>query len=291
MPANAMVLPGTEIQFEASAVDQFGNPLTDQPSITWLAGSCDFGTLGSDGTFSAGTQLGTCTIEAEATIGDATFTGSVEVIVTNVVQVQGDIIGMGAAFGGYETNAKEMALDAVTRRDAARGPSALSLTNTDHAVGFLPYPRALVTWVSTQCPQGTIAHCGHSSLRTCRVHHIGRWWVHSNECQRPRQPSEADAGFLPRLAERLATTELRLISRRTALAKNSERFRPAAVAKESAASTSSVGSMRLYRSFLFSMTSGTINRTPPSLRALRTSGSRRSSSNPRGAGRLCSVSA
>ncbi|NBW97576.1 MAG: hypothetical protein EBR28_12830, partial [Planctomycetia bacterium] len=80
-PAAASVVAGTTRQFSASATDQFGNPLTTQPSFTWAV--TGGGSITAAGLLTASATAGSSTVTASAT----TITAQAFVITTSADQV------------------------------------------------------------------------------------------------------------------------------------------------------------------------------------------------------------
>lgn len=75
-PGNLAIASKAKQQFTAKALDQFGLPLTQQPSFTWTTNG---GTISSTGLFTAGNSTGTFSISVRA--GALSATVSVEVTV------------------------------------------------------------------------------------------------------------------------------------------------------------------------------------------------------------------
>jgi PKD repeat protein len=76
-PATASIRVKGTVQFTATALDQFGNPLAVQPSLTWILVSGP-GTLSSNGRYT-GTSTGTAVIQATVTGTTISETGTVTV--------------------------------------------------------------------------------------------------------------------------------------------------------------------------------------------------------------------
>jgi hypothetical protein len=88
-PANPTVQPGLTVALTATGVNQYGVPVTTQPSVTWSVsggGSAAAG-ISSSGVFTAGSDTGTCTITATAA-GSPGVTGSTTVrVVRQIAQL------------------------------------------------------------------------------------------------------------------------------------------------------------------------------------------------------------
>ncbi len=80
-PATASVVAGTTRQFSASATDQFGNPLTTQPSFTWAV--TGGGSITTTGLLTAPATPATSTVSATA----SAITGQATVTTTSADQV------------------------------------------------------------------------------------------------------------------------------------------------------------------------------------------------------------
>jgi hypothetical protein len=78
-PTSANVPAGTTQQFSATAVDQFGNPLTTAPPITWSIASGGTGTVNASGLYAA-PVAGTGTATVIATSGAVSGTASINVV-------------------------------------------------------------------------------------------------------------------------------------------------------------------------------------------------------------------
>jgi hypothetical protein len=77
-PGSATVADGHSQQFTASALDQFGNTLSSQPSFVWSVAAGGLGTIGQNGLYSAPSS-GAGTASVRATAGGATGTAAVTV--------------------------------------------------------------------------------------------------------------------------------------------------------------------------------------------------------------------
>jgi hypothetical protein len=76
-PGSATLQDGQQQQFTATADDQFGNPLTNQPPMTWSLASGGQGTINSTGLYTAPSSgSGTDTVQATATVNGTTLTGT-----------------------------------------------------------------------------------------------------------------------------------------------------------------------------------------------------------------------
>jgi hypothetical protein len=64
-PGSATVAPGATQQFTATGLDQYGNPMANQPAITWSLSSANQGTINSTGLFTA-TQSASGTVVVQA---------------------------------------------------------------------------------------------------------------------------------------------------------------------------------------------------------------------------------
>ncbi len=76
-PASVSVTPGATQQLSASALDQFGNPMAQQPAFTWTSSNTSLGTVSSSGLFTAGSTTGTVTVTATASGHSASATVSI----------------------------------------------------------------------------------------------------------------------------------------------------------------------------------------------------------------------
>ncbi|MBD3242556.1 MAG: hypothetical protein GF331_18345 [Chitinivibrionales bacterium] len=80
-PAGATVPTGGQVQFSATALDQFGDPLSPQPSFVWETPSC--GAVTQGGLFTAPQQDGqSCGVRATATQGTITVSGEAAITVS-----------------------------------------------------------------------------------------------------------------------------------------------------------------------------------------------------------------
>jgi len=82
-PASITLAGGKTKQFVATADDQFGNPLSPQPVITW--GMTGVGTLSSSGLYTAPASAGTATVQASTGSLSATASVTVSTSVPSVV--------------------------------------------------------------------------------------------------------------------------------------------------------------------------------------------------------------
>jgi autotransporter-associated beta strand protein len=80
-PETVSLVAGLTQQFSASATDQFGNPLTTQPSFTWAV--TGGGSITTTGLFTAAATAGTSTVTASA----LSVTGQAAVTITSADQV------------------------------------------------------------------------------------------------------------------------------------------------------------------------------------------------------------
>jgi uncharacterized protein YjdB len=76
-PATASIRVKDTVQFKATALDQFGNALTTQPSFTWTIVSGP-GTIDTNGLYT-GTNTGTAVIQATVTASSISGTAMVTV--------------------------------------------------------------------------------------------------------------------------------------------------------------------------------------------------------------------
>ncbi len=80
-PSSATLPAGGQVQFTATALDQFGDPLAPQPSFTWEALSC--GSVTQSGLFTAPQQDGAgCTVRATTSHDATTVSGDATVTVS-----------------------------------------------------------------------------------------------------------------------------------------------------------------------------------------------------------------
>ncbi len=90
-PATATLAQGTTQQLTAQAYDQFHQLLSPQPSVNWLVASGP-GTVSSSGLYTAPTtSTGTAVVQAIATVGSVTVSGSATVTVTGQAPVISNI--------------------------------------------------------------------------------------------------------------------------------------------------------------------------------------------------------
>lgn len=83
-PATATVITGGHQQFNATALDQFGQPLTTQPSFSWTVSGG--GTISGQGYFTAGsTAGGPYTVTATAGTGPSAVSGTASVTVSGAL--------------------------------------------------------------------------------------------------------------------------------------------------------------------------------------------------------------
>jgi hypothetical protein len=83
-PHSVTVAPGGRQQFSATALDQFGHALAQQPACTWTLSSPGLGTLSASGLFTAGVRAsGSGTVQASA--GGVTGTATLTVATSTVV--------------------------------------------------------------------------------------------------------------------------------------------------------------------------------------------------------------
>jgi len=85
-PASANVEPNLSQLFSATALDQFGNPLTTQPAFSWTT---DSGSVDASGLYTATSSTGSAIVRAAA----AAISGTANV---NVAWLKGDIDGNGS---------------------------------------------------------------------------------------------------------------------------------------------------------------------------------------------------
>ncbi len=74
-PNTASVLQGATQQFTAQALDQFHQPMANQPAFTWSASA---GTVSTAGLFTAPSSAGSCTVTAKS--GSVTGTATVTIV-------------------------------------------------------------------------------------------------------------------------------------------------------------------------------------------------------------------
>jgi hypothetical protein len=77
-PNSATVAPGGTQQFSATGLDQYGNPMASQPTITWSLNSTTQGTISSSGLFTAASSA-SGNVVVQATGGGQTGTANVTV--------------------------------------------------------------------------------------------------------------------------------------------------------------------------------------------------------------------
>lgn len=75
-PSNPTVTPGSTTQFTATAKDQNGNDMADQPDFSWNASGA--GTISSSGVFTAGSEEGSATVKATSGGKSASTAVSIE---------------------------------------------------------------------------------------------------------------------------------------------------------------------------------------------------------------------
>jgi len=78
-PEDAALAPGQNRLFTATAIDQFGNDMTTQPSFTWSVGSGGVGTISSTGSYTAPSSASSTTFAISASAGGKSGTASVAV--------------------------------------------------------------------------------------------------------------------------------------------------------------------------------------------------------------------
>lgn len=99
-PASPTVQVGQTVQFGATVMDQYGNTMNPQPTVTWTA-SGSGGTVNGSGLFTAGAAEGSATVTAQA-VGLST-SATVTVVVQAPVSIQ--VNCGGSAVGEWETDA------------------------------------------------------------------------------------------------------------------------------------------------------------------------------------------
>ncbi len=77
-PGSVTVAPGGTQQFAATGLDQFGNPMASQPSITWSLNATNEGTISSTGLFTAASSA-SGTVIVQAASGSLTATANVTI--------------------------------------------------------------------------------------------------------------------------------------------------------------------------------------------------------------------
>ena len=104
-PADAtLIVNGTE-QFTATALDQFGNALTTQPTFTWTSSSTSVGTINNNGLFTAVATGGPITITASS--GAVSDTAAVTVDPTPSTPPETCNKGMASGMISYTANGLE----------------------------------------------------------------------------------------------------------------------------------------------------------------------------------------
>ncbi len=102
-PYSQMLTYGATVHFEATVLDQFGNPLSHQPSLEWtVSGNC--GVIDNSGLFTAGETEGVCTVKATA--GSLVAEASVEVVESIPVTIKVNCGDNSPAVSGWESDAQ-----------------------------------------------------------------------------------------------------------------------------------------------------------------------------------------
>ncbi|MBD3239377.1 MAG: hypothetical protein GF331_02240 [Chitinivibrionales bacterium] len=154
-PAEAVVTVGGTLTLTATVLDQFGDPMAPQPSVTWSVSPLD-GTSISGGVLTAGQTLGTATVTAAA--AGFTETAQVEIVEYVPFSLKVNAGDNSPAVDGWESDASYLvpgqagatwewntATSVSGVSDAAPADVYRTARRADHAYSFADVPNGTYT--------------------------------------------------------------------------------------------------------------------------------------------------